>query len=233
MAPTPSNTTVPWTDHGIPGLVCTPAHWSSLLLFYLANYAAHCATIKSYPAETHSELALAIVGALFFPSSGLARAVDAIRRRPRLRYRDQVQRGLESGAMCMVVRKAGWEPRTGEVIRNMRSNVVSTQFEEEITNSTTYYIYEQRKLDVDFAPERKPEEHTANLPEAQNLLNSSEIPLVSQHDQSSSSPPVTENALPGPVHSTQNNSKPKNKSLPSTTGTLIEAVDSRYGLSWC
>jgi len=122
MAPTPSNTTVPWTDHGIPGLVCTQARWSSLVLFFLANYVAHCATIKFYPAETPTELAIAVTGALLFPSSGLRRAVGAIRRRPRLRPLNKIQRALASGAMCMVVRTKDWQLRRGEIIRNMRSN---------------------------------------------------------------------------------------------------------------
>jgi hypothetical protein len=124
MAPTPSNATVPWTDHGIPGLVCTQTRWSSLVLFFLGNYVAHCATIMSYPAETWTERAVAITGALLFPSSGLRRAVGAIRRRPRLRPLNSIQRALASGAMCMVVRTKDWEPRTGEIIRNLRSNVV-------------------------------------------------------------------------------------------------------------
>ncbi|PMD19655.1 hypothetical protein NA56DRAFT_690277 [Hyaloscypha hepaticicola] len=123
MAQIPSNTTAPWTDHGIPGLVCTQARWSSLILFFLANYVAHCATIMSYPAETLTERAVAVTGALLFPSSGLRRAVGAIRRRPRLRPLNSIQRALASGAMCMVVRTKDWEPRTGEIIRNLRSNV--------------------------------------------------------------------------------------------------------------
>ena len=85
---------------------------------------AHCATIKFYPAETPTELAVAVTGALLFPSSGLRRAVGAIRRRPRLRGLNKIQRALASGAMCMVVRTKDWELRRGEIIRNMRSNVV-------------------------------------------------------------------------------------------------------------
>jgi hypothetical protein len=127
MAPTPTNTTVTWTDHGIPGLVCTQAYWSSLVLFFLANYAAHCATIKFYPAETPTEQAIAIAGALLFPSSGLSRAIESIIRRPRLRRLNKVQRALVSGAMCMVVRTTDWEPQAGEIIRNMRSNAVCIQ----------------------------------------------------------------------------------------------------------
>jgi hypothetical protein len=121
MAPNTLNSTTPLSDHGIKGLVCTPAQWSDLVLFFFANYIAHCVTIKFYPAETPKEMAIAIAGALLFPSSGLSRAIEAIRRRPRFRGIDMLERALISGALCMVVRSADWKPKPGELIRNLRS----------------------------------------------------------------------------------------------------------------
>jgi hypothetical protein len=107
------------TDHGVPGLVCMPATWTTPLLFYVANYLAHCATVKPYPAETTAELLIAIFSALFLPSSGMSRALDSIVRRPRLRKMTELERACISGALCMVVRNTDWEPEIGDVIRDM------------------------------------------------------------------------------------------------------------------
>ncbi|KAH8725619.1 hypothetical protein GQ44DRAFT_826426 [Phaeosphaeriaceae sp. PMI808] len=121
MVPVPSNSTATWSDHGISGLVCTPANASSIALFFLVNYAAHCVTVKLFPAETPKEIAIAIASALFFPSSGLSRAMDAIRRRTRLRKLSSIEKAAQAGALCMVVRTPEWQPRKGDIIRNIRS----------------------------------------------------------------------------------------------------------------
>lgn len=106
-----------YIDHGVPGLVCTPAKWTSVLLFYVVNYLAHCATIKSYPAETPLETTSAILCALFLPSSGISRAMDSIVRRPRLRKGlSDLERACVAGALCMVVRGREWRPKPGDVV---------------------------------------------------------------------------------------------------------------------
>jgi hypothetical protein len=76
-----------YTDHGIPGLLCKPPRWTSVLLFYAANYLAHCATVKLYPAEAAAEITLAMGFALFLPFSGFMRAMDPITRRSKIEER--------------------------------------------------------------------------------------------------------------------------------------------------
>jgi hypothetical protein len=120
MSPLPNSTApIQFIDHGNANLVCTPSTVTSLLFFFLANYFAHCATVKSYPAETNAELAIAVVLALFFPSSGVIRALDSILRHSRLVRANEVQRAARAGALCMVVRTAEWEPQPGDVIRDI------------------------------------------------------------------------------------------------------------------
>jgi hypothetical protein len=125
MSPLPNSTTTtthvpgPFTNHGDPDLFCTPSTTASVLFFFLANFVAHCATVKSYPAETNAELLVAVVLALFFPSSGVIRALDSILRSSRLRRTNDAQRAAKAGALCMVVRSPDWEPQRDDVIRDV------------------------------------------------------------------------------------------------------------------
>jgi hypothetical protein len=121
MSPLPNSTiTSPhFFNHGDQNLVCTSSSRLSILFFFLANFIAHCATVKSYPAETHAELVVAVTLALFFPSSGVIRALDSILRSSRLRKSNEVQRAAKAGALCMVVRTSDWKPRAGDVIKDV------------------------------------------------------------------------------------------------------------------
>ena len=81
MAPA-QNITVPsdWTDHGIEGLLCTPASWIDIVTFFFSNYIAHAFTPVKYPAETKAENIKVAVLALFYPSFGLVRAINKLTR---------------------------------------------------------------------------------------------------------------------------------------------------------
>jgi hypothetical protein len=119
MPPLPiSNLPSDWIDHGIPGLICTPAKWTSVILFFVANYLAHCATVKPYPAEPVKEIIFAMAAALFLPSFGITRAIDAIIRHSRFRKISELERAAIAGALCMVVRMKFWEPEIQDEIRN-------------------------------------------------------------------------------------------------------------------
>src|SRR2546423_328016 len=52
------------TDHGDPHLLCLPAKWSDIALFFFGNYLAHAATVKSLPGEP----ALSVEGPRLPPS---------------------------------------------------------------------------------------------------------------------------------------------------------------------
>jgi hypothetical protein len=122
MSPLPNSTLAlgAFTNHGDPDLFCTPSTTISILFFFLANFLAHCATVKSYPAETHAELLVAVVLALFFPSSGVIRALDSILRHSRIRPgTNDAQKAAKAGALCMVVRTSDWKPLPGDVVRDV------------------------------------------------------------------------------------------------------------------
>jgi hypothetical protein len=131
MSPLPagnfSTPLIQFGEHGDPDLYCESSTRTSILFFFLANFGAHCATVKSYPAETGAELLVAVILALFFPSSGVIRALDSILRHSRLRETNEVQRAAKAGALCMVVRTFDWKPRAGDVIRDVVWDAHSTR----------------------------------------------------------------------------------------------------------
>ncbi|KAF2178075.1 hypothetical protein K469DRAFT_719226 [Zopfia rhizophila CBS 207.26] len=114
-------------DHGNPNLLCTPAQAPTILFFYIANYLAHVATVKSYPAETMTELSVAVILALFFPSSGIIRALDSIFRHSRLKNTNDLQKAARAGALCMVVRTRAWPPKPGDLIRDVEIKETAAQ----------------------------------------------------------------------------------------------------------
>lgn len=83
--------------------------------FFLINYAAHAATIKSNPGDRTSVTICNMALALFFPVSGLMRAINAIVRFGRLGDSD-LEKACRSGALCMVVRMDGWLPVNGQTL---------------------------------------------------------------------------------------------------------------------
>ncbi|KAK3379135.1 hypothetical protein B0T24DRAFT_568915 [Lasiosphaeria ovina] len=121
MAPIPRALDLPsdWTDHGVSGLVCTPADWQTVANFFIVNYLAHCLTVKQYPADTAKEVLITMFMALFLPSSGIARAIDSIIRHPRLRKLTELERACTAGALCIVVRKRSWKPMNDNILRNL------------------------------------------------------------------------------------------------------------------
>jgi hypothetical protein len=117
-----TNTTIlppGYTNHGIEGLLCGPADWFSVLTFYGINYVAHCLTIKYYPAETLGEKIMVAILALLLPSSGITRALDAIKRYSRFRGVGELEQAAFAGALLMVVRNGDWIPHEGDCIREI------------------------------------------------------------------------------------------------------------------
>ena len=83
--------------------------------FFAANYIAHAATIKSNPGDRTPVTVCNMVLALFFPVSGLMRAVNAIVRFGRLGGSD-LEKACRAGALCMVVRVHGWLPTLDQTL---------------------------------------------------------------------------------------------------------------------
>ncbi|PSN64547.1 hypothetical protein BS50DRAFT_528888 [Corynespora cassiicola Philippines] len=101
------------TNHGMPGLLCTPTQWSDTAAFYLLNYVAHAATVLVRPGERSADFVASVIGSLLFPALGLYRGIEAILSGAILVRGDDLRKAAKSGALCMVVRGADWRPADG------------------------------------------------------------------------------------------------------------------------
>jgi hypothetical protein len=84
----------------------TPPLWTEYASFYLGNYVAHVATVKAFPGETTFNTVLSIIMALFFPTSGIIRGLNAISGLAIFKS-SSLGKAAKSGALCMVVRSKG------------------------------------------------------------------------------------------------------------------------------
>ncbi|KAI9650954.1 hypothetical protein NHQ30_000989 [Ciborinia camelliae] len=107
------------TQHGNEHILCLPItknYWPSvaaIIIFFATNYLAHAATVKSSPGDDSLLQACNAILALFFPMSGLLRALNAIVRLPIL-ARNELEKACRAGALCMVVRAPHWRPKLGQ-----------------------------------------------------------------------------------------------------------------------
>lgn len=109
-------------NHGDPRLVCTRASPISIAVFLFVNYIAHCATVGSYPGYSSLAVVLTNVFALFFPASGIIRAMNMLIRRAELFGENELETAARAGALCMVVRTSDWEPRDGDIVQVAKNN---------------------------------------------------------------------------------------------------------------
>ena len=122
------------SNHGNPELLCVPSRWTDVAKFFTANILAHAATVRTSPGEPLIQGFLAMLGALLFPTSGVARGIDAIFRHA-ITGSSPVQQAKKAGALCEVVRIADWTPYSGDVIRRTRTmNPLDRQDLERATN---------------------------------------------------------------------------------------------------
>jgi hypothetical protein len=121
------------SQHGSNRILCYPLTWPSLAMFYLENFGAHIATVQSTPGDKWPLTLFNMVLALFFPTSGLMRGLNAIVRnfsssifarkvvakilRIKRWRRDEtsLEKACKAGALCIVVRNANWRPNPGQV----------------------------------------------------------------------------------------------------------------------
>lgn len=90
---------------------CEPISWRRIAIFYFANYVAHAVTLYTFPGESTFSIVHNILVALFVPTAGVARGLNAIFRHAILRKRSELGRAARAGALCMVVRSPYWVPR--------------------------------------------------------------------------------------------------------------------------
>jgi hypothetical protein len=83
---------------------CTPPKVTDFLAFYVANYAAHAATLLSRPGESFASITLSALCALFIPSSGSLRTIRYLLLMP-IRGKDELDKAARSEALCTIFRK--------------------------------------------------------------------------------------------------------------------------------
>ncbi|KAF2272246.1 uncharacterized protein EI97DRAFT_386258, partial [Westerdykella ornata] len=106
------------TNHGTPGLLCTPAKWTDVIVFFLFNYVAHAATVITRPGERSVDFAATVIGCLLHPAMGLYRGIEAILSGAFWYWKDDLRKAAKSGALCMVVRTNKWRPVDGSEVKN-------------------------------------------------------------------------------------------------------------------
>ncbi|KAH8726398.1 hypothetical protein GQ44DRAFT_161546 [Phaeosphaeriaceae sp. PMI808] len=126
------------SDHGEPGLLCTPAKAVDLLTFYLLNYVAHAATVLTRPGERADDYLVTVIGSLLFPSLGLYRGVEAILCGAVFTKNDNLRKAARSGALCIVVRGADWRPENGESVSNVILKRASTALENGVRDAVEH-----------------------------------------------------------------------------------------------
>ncbi|KAJ4355731.1 uncharacterized protein N0V89_003751 [Didymosphaeria variabile] len=128
-------------------IICTPAKWKDIAIFFLVNYVTHALTTVVLPGEGWESYLTNALASLMFPGFGAYRGLRAIfvgwatvRKRFRSepweqgdtknvhkhkarRARD-LQKARRAGALCMVVRSSDWVPGDGDEIEK---NVILVQ----------------------------------------------------------------------------------------------------------
>ena len=111
----PFGTTI--INHSDPHLVCRPSRWTDIAAFYLGNYVAHVATVRSTPGELLPSLIWTLYCVLITPTVGVGRGLDAIRSFTvyHVLKRDYLRAATRAGALCMVIRDMDWKPSAGHI----------------------------------------------------------------------------------------------------------------------
>lgn len=97
-------------DHENVKRSCPSISWTSIGVFYVANYVAHAATIHTIPGEAANSIVRSVLSALFFPTAGIARGLNAIFRCSMYKSmaESELQGAARAGALCMVIRSQHW-----------------------------------------------------------------------------------------------------------------------------
>jgi len=111
-------------------LICTPATWQTVILFFLLNYGVHAFTVKSFPGETGYTTAGWMLAALLLPFSGITKGCFCIAG-AKVPGESDLHHAHRTRALCTVIRTEDWKPRPGEdipgcVIRDLRSSSPGT-----------------------------------------------------------------------------------------------------------
>jgi hypothetical protein len=107
--------TVPqgFTNHGDPRLLCTPASWMDIIIFYLGNYVAHVATVRTpFPPNRGRDIITYFL-VLFSPAWALEQSARMFMTMA-VFAKTHLQSAARADALCMVVRSSRWRPACGD-----------------------------------------------------------------------------------------------------------------------
>ncbi|KAH6650364.1 hypothetical protein F5144DRAFT_555986 [Chaetomium tenue] len=94
------------TNHNEPDLICFPPQWIDYITFFLGNYFAHAATVRSKPGRSWIDTARFAMEALFLPITGLTVGLSDLLPLASLRLRKEPYRlAAACEALCTVVKK--------------------------------------------------------------------------------------------------------------------------------
>ena len=90
-------------------ITCLPADLKSVLIFFLANYIAHAATVPSVAEGCFTVSALWIMASLFYPFAGLLRSIYLVHEHTLAE--DKIGGAIRQGAVMVAARSKDWVPR--------------------------------------------------------------------------------------------------------------------------
>ena len=92
------------SNHGDPNLICQPAKWTDIAIFFLGNYASHAVTVVLEPGTDTIGTCIITLSALLLPGAGLFRALQAIMTRS-VFAEDDLQTAARGRALCTLIDK--------------------------------------------------------------------------------------------------------------------------------
>jgi hypothetical protein len=102
-------------NHSASQLLCRPATWESIAVFFIGNYVAHAATVKLPPATPLLANIWICFSALLMPATGLVFGLLAFWHAISGRNESEVQKAAIAGALCVYARSDEWRAN-GRVI---------------------------------------------------------------------------------------------------------------------
>ena len=116
-------------------------------MFFLANFVAHAATVKSSPGQTALRSLSDLIYALLFPVSGIQRGLKAIFQHAIL-AETPLERAHRAGALCMVIRGPDWKPVSGREIKS-EDFVYSEAYQNAMLGPKAPYLQKAKVVETD------------------------------------------------------------------------------------
>ena len=188
------------TNHGNKEILCTPAQWEDILVFFITNYVAHALTVVVLPGEGPVSHLTNALTSLLFPAFGAYRGLRAIfvgYETIKKKFGDQsseeeqdLRKARRAGALCMIVRSSDWVPRDGDEIHE---NVLQVQPHEPSASSAA-----SGKHDKDGMHVTEHEVGSSTMDDDQGLLAGASHIEISSTAVSESTPEINLHTYPVP-----------------------------------